>query len=86
LEIGASERGLRRYLSVRGGLAVTTALSSASSDTLGHLGPAALTAEDTIGLHGPANAPFLVDPGPRLGEGRHLPTPGEVVELTVTLG
>lgn len=86
LEIGASERGIRRYLSVRGGIDVAVALGSASSDTLAHLGPEALTAGDTIGLHGPANAPFLVDPGPRLGEGRHLPAPGEVVELTVTLG
>lgn len=86
LELGASERGLRRYLSVRGGMEVPAALGSASSDTLAHLGPAALTAGDTIGLQGPATAPFLVDPGPRLGEGRPLPAPGEVVELTVTLG
>ncbi|MFF8893043.1 5-oxoprolinase subunit B/C family protein [Brevibacterium casei] len=86
LEIGANERGIRRYLSVRGGIDVAAALGSASSDTLAHLGPEPLTAGDTIGLHGPATAPFLVDPGPRLGEGRHLPGPGEVVELTVTLG
>ncbi|WP_291799392.1 urea amidolyase family protein [Brevibacterium sp.] len=84
LELGPAERGVRRYLALRGGIAVETALGSASSDTLGHLGPAALSAGDTVELHGPAAAPHLVDPD--LGGGRRLPAPGETVELTLTLG
>ncbi|MCM1011872.1 urea amidolyase family protein [Brevibacterium sp. XM4083] len=86
LELGPTETGARRYLAVRGGIIADTALGSASADTLAHLGPAALTAEETIDLAAPSTAPHLVDPGPRLGADRVLPAPGDLVELTVTLG
>lgn len=86
LELGPTNTGARRYLAVRGGIIADTALGSASADTLAHLGPAALTAGDTIDLGDPVTAPHLVDPGPRLGADRVLPGPGDLVELTVTLG
>lgn len=86
LELGPTETGARRYLAVRGGIIADTALGSASADTLAHLGPAALTAGDTIDLGEPVTAPHLVDTGPRLGADRVLPAPGDLVELTVTLG
>lgn len=86
IELGAVTKGVRRYLAIRGGIAAPTALGSASADTLGHLGPDALTAGDTVGLNDPRTAPHLVDPGPRLGEEPTLPAPGDLVELTVTLG
>jgi KipI family sensor histidine kinase inhibitor len=86
LELGPTETGARRYLAVRGGIIADTALGSASADTLAHLGPAALTAGDTIDLGDPVTAPHLVDPGPRLGADRVLPAPGDLVELTVALG
>lgn len=86
IDLGAVTKGVRRYLAIRGGIAAPTALGSASADTLGHLGPAALTAGDTVGLNDPRTAPHLVDPEPRLGEDRTLPAPGDLVELAVTLG
>jgi KipI family sensor histidine kinase inhibitor len=84
LELGPTERGIRRYLAIRGGIAVDTALGSASADTLAGLGPAALNTGDSIELHAPTTAPHLVDPHP--APARELPQAGETVALTVTLG
>ena len=44
LTIGAPETGLRSYLAVRGGFAVTPVLGSRATDTLAGIGPAALVA------------------------------------------
>ncbi len=84
LELGPAERGVRRYLAVRGGIDVETALGSSSADTLAGLGPAAVVKGTTLGVHDPRTAPHLVDPAP--ARPRDLPQAGETVEMTVTLG
>ncbi|AZU01387.1 urea amidolyase family protein [Brevibacterium linens] len=84
LELGPTERGVRRYLAVRGGIAVETALDSSSADTLAGLGPAAVDKGTTVGVHDPRTAPHLVDPTPT--QPRELPQAGETVTLSVTLG
>ncbi|UZD61383.1 urea amidolyase family protein [Brevibacterium sp. JSBI002] len=84
LELGPAERGVRRYLAVRGGIAVETALDSSSADTLAGLGPAAVDKGTTVGVHDPRTAPHLVDPDPT--QPRNLPQAGETVTLSVTLG
>ncbi|WP_423059028.1 carboxyltransferase domain-containing protein [Brevibacterium linens] len=84
LELGPTERGVRRYLAVRGGIDVETALGSSSADTLAGLGPAAVDKGTTLGVHDPRTALHLVDPA--LARTRALPQAGETVEMTVTLG
>ena len=84
LELGPAERGVRRYLAVRGGIDVETALGSSSADTLAGLGPAAVVKGTTLGVHDPRTALHLVDPA--LARTRALPQAGETVEMTVTLG
>ncbi|SMX92231.1 sensor histidine kinase inhibitor, KipI family [Brevibacterium iodinum ATCC 49514] len=84
LELGPTERGVRRYFAVRGGIAVETALDSSSADTLAGLGPAAVDNGTTVGVHAPRTAPHLVDPNP--AQPRDLPQAGETVTLSVTLG
>ena len=84
LELGPAERGVRRYLAVRGGIDVETALGSSSADTLAGLGPAAVDKGTTLSVHDPRTAPHLVDPIP--ARPRDLPQAGETVEMTVTLG
>lgn len=60
LRVGAPTRGLRTYLSVRGGIDVEPVLGSRSTDTLARLGPApvregdVLAVGDTAGLAQPA--------------------------------
>ncbi|WP_098731484.1 urea amidolyase family protein [Brevibacterium epidermidis] len=84
LELGPAERGVRRYLAVRGGIDVETALGSSSADTLAGLGPAAVVKGTTLSVHDPRTALRLVDPIP--ARPRDLPQAGETVEMTVTLG
>ncbi|MEJ5943824.1 biotin-dependent carboxyltransferase family protein [Pseudokineococcus basanitobsidens] len=57
LRLVAPEAGLRTYLAVRGGLDVPPVLASRSTDVLAGLGPAALSAGDSLGV-GPAPARF----------------------------
>ena len=84
LELGGTDQGARRYLALRGGIDVCTALGSASTDTLAGLGPSALETGRVLRLHDPRTAPHLVDPHPR--SECALPRPGETVTMTVTLG
>ncbi|WP_350269263.1 urea amidolyase family protein [Brevibacterium sp. CBA3109] len=86
LELGMTERGTRAYIAFRGGIETETALGSASTDTLAHLGPARLEPDTTVILGSPESAPHLVDPVRGSGHERHLPAPGETIELSVTLG
>src|SRR5699024_11048232 len=65
LELGGTGQGARRYLALRGGIDVCTALGSASTDTLAGLGPSALETGRVLRLHDPRTAPHLVDPHPR---------------------
>ncbi|TSI15935.1 urea amidolyase family protein [Brevibacterium aurantiacum] len=86
LELGTTERGTRAYIAFRGGIETETALGSASADTLAHLGPAHLEPDSTVALGRPDSAPHLVDPVRGSGHERHLPAPGETIEMSVTLG
>ncbi|WP_166823300.1 5-oxoprolinase subunit B/C family protein [Brevibacterium limosum] len=84
LDLGPTERGVRRYVAVRGGIDVETALDSSSADTLAGLGPAAVDKGTTVSVHDPRTAPHLVDPNPT--QPRDLPQAGETVMLSATLG
>ncbi|WCE39067.1 urea amidolyase family protein [Brevibacterium sp. BDJS002] len=86
LELGTAECGTRAYIAFRGGITTETALGSASADTLAGLGPAHLEPDTTVALGRPESAPHLVDPVRSAGGQRHLPAPGETIELSVTLG
>ncbi|MDN6133202.1 MAG: urea amidolyase family protein [Brevibacterium sp.] len=86
LDLGAAERGIRRYLAFRGGIEAESALESRSSDTLAHLGPAALESGTRVGIGDGRTAPHLVDAGAHSAQNRHLPVPGETLTMTVTLG
>ncbi|TGD38198.1 5-oxoprolinase subunit B/C family protein [Brevibacterium aurantiacum] len=86
LELGMTERGTRAYVAFRGGIETEIALGSASADTLAHLGPAPLEPDTTVALGRPESAPHLVDPARGSGHERHLPAPGETIEMSVTLG
>ena len=50
LSLGTLRRGLRAYVSVRGGFDVTPILGSRSRDTLGGIGPAPLSADDILAI------------------------------------
>jgi KipI family sensor histidine kinase inhibitor len=89
LRLGAARDGLRAVIAVRGGLALSAALGSLASDTLGGLGTvehggSPLAPGTLVPLRGPAAAPAAVDPEP--APRTPLPTPGAVVELRVVLG
>ncbi|UXU80298.1 urea amidolyase family protein [Paracoccus sp. SMMA_5_TC] len=81
LFIAPPQAGMRSYLAIRGGYAVGAVLGSAATDTLAHVGPAALTDGATLHL---ANHPALAVAEPV--EEPALPRSGDVVELPVTLG
>ncbi|NQX29755.1 biotin-dependent carboxyltransferase family protein [Microbacteriaceae bacterium VKM Ac-2854] len=55
------ERGLRRYLAVRGGIEAEVELGSRSADTLSGLGPAALGRGDVLALGRPADPVPAID-------------------------
>jgi biotin-dependent carboxylase-like uncharacterized protein len=50
IEIGRPAQGLRSYLAVRGGIEAVPVLGSRSTDVLGGLGPAPVTAGQTLAL------------------------------------
>jgi biotin-dependent carboxylase-like uncharacterized protein len=50
LRLGVSERGVRSYLAVRGGIDVPPVLGSRSTDTLAGLGPRPLAVGDRVGV------------------------------------
>lgn len=69
LEVGRAESGLRSYVAVRGGFAVTPVLGSRSTDLLSGLGPPVLSAGTLlpVGAPGPdpvTGADVLATPGP----------------------
>jgi biotin-dependent carboxylase-like uncharacterized protein len=60
LRVGVASEGLRCYLAVRGGFALPRVLGSVSSDVLSGLGPAPISAGDTVSLaHRPAAEPLV---------------------------
>jgi KipI family sensor histidine kinase inhibitor len=84
LRVGATRDGLRTVVAIRGGIALEPVLGSLATDTLAHLGPAALTAGDVLPLHGPGAAGAAVERtrAPRIP----LPVAGDTVELEIVLG
>ena len=75
-------RGMRAYLALRGGFAVTPVLGSAATDTLAHIGPPTLRAGDGVGAG--LNPAGSVIAYPEAAPA--LPMAGEEVLLPVTLG
>ncbi|QUW20033.1 biotin-dependent carboxyltransferase family protein [Agrococcus sp. Marseille-Q4369] len=84
LRIGAITAGLRALVTVRGGIALESALGSLATDTLADLGPEPLAAGDVVPLHGPAAAPYAVEPVPE--PLASPPAPGQEVRLRIVLG
>ncbi|NQX12053.1 biotin-dependent carboxyltransferase family protein [Microbacteriaceae bacterium VKM Ac-2855] len=83
LAFGSVERGLRRYLAVRGGIDAPTELGSRSTDTLSGLGPPRLRAGDVL-PSGIASTPVpVIDWMPLDPPG---PAPGETTALAVRRG
>jgi allophanate hydrolase subunit 2 len=81
LHLEHPSHGLRYTVAVRGGLRAATVLSSLSTDTLAGLGPDPLAPGALVAVGD--EAPFAVDPYP---VPRGLPSPGDLVELPITLG
>ena len=79
LRLGRPRSGLRTYLSVRGGIAVSPVLGSRSTDVLSGLGPPPLAAGDLVPVGEPSGQPH-VDVAPV-----RLPDPGAVT-LRATAG
>lgn len=65
LTLGATERGLRTYLAVRGGFAAPQQATSSSRDTLAGLGPEPLAAGDRLTLAAESSA-VVGNPAPPL--------------------
>jgi KipI family sensor histidine kinase inhibitor len=80
--VGLPERGMRSYLALRGGFDVAPVLGSTATDTLAQIGPAALSAGDTIAIL-PASAGALVSSGVPAFD---MPGPTETVVLDVVMG
>lgn len=79
--------GMRSYLALRGGYAVSPVLGSAATDTLAHVGPPPVLAGAVLGLaRAPALATGLPDPDPDADCGPALPAAGDLVRLPVILG
>lgn len=89
LHIGALTAGLRCIIAIRGGLALTPALGSVATDTLGGIGALdlpriGLRAGDVLPLFGPTGAASAVDPA--VPERDPLPASGDVIDLRIVLG
>lgn len=81
LRLGSPDRGLRTYLSVRGGVDVAPVLGSRSTDTLGRVGPPPVRAGDLLPVGTPSAQFPRVDHAPH----RNAPSTGPTV-LEVTMG
>jgi len=80
VRLGQPETGLRTYVAVRGGLAVTPVLGSCSTDVLSGIGPAPLREGDRLAV-GPRPAAF-----PALDVAPVADPEGGELELRVLLG
>ncbi|RJE78811.1 carboxyltransferase domain-containing protein [Paracoccus sp. JM45] len=79
--IDSPAQGMRSYLSIRGGFDIPPVLGSHSTDTLAHIGPAALTSGDAVA---PAGRPAFAIADRMTAP--DLPAAEDVVVLPVTLG
>jgi len=83
LLLGEPRAGIRSYLAVRGGFAVTPVLGSCAADTLANIGPLPLAAGDVLPIRPVARGALVAL---RESPPADLPTLGEVVTLDVVLG
>ncbi len=83
LLIGEPEAGVRSYLAVRGGFALTPVLGSLSWDSLAEVGPAPLAAGDRLPLAPVQTGALVALPA---DDEAALPQAGDLVELDITLG
>lgn len=82
VSVGVPSQGMRSYLAVRGGFAVTPVLGSAAMDTLSGLGPPPVAAGDRLALNpAPEAVAESKPPAPRW-----LPSATDVVTLDVAMG
>ncbi|MFK4789091.1 biotin-dependent carboxyltransferase family protein [Microbacterium sp. ZW T5_56] len=72
LELGFATRGIRAYVAVRGGLAMTPVLGSRSRDTLAGLGPEPLRVGDELAVGRTTLPLHLVDIAPWRVPGDHV--------------
>lgn len=80
VRVGVPQRGMRNYLAVRGGLDVPRLLGSASTDTLGGIGPEPLHAGVELRIGAVPDAPLAgIDVFPAA-------EPADIVELVVDPG
>lgn len=83
LTLGAPTAGLRSYLAIRGGFAVTPVLGSLSTDTLAQVGPAPLAAGDRLALQpAPGGLAVSIDEQPAFA----MPQRDQVITLDVVMG
>lgn len=80
VRIGAPQVGMRNYLGVRGGIDAPVLLGSRSTDTLGGIGPASLSAGDELAIGPEPDAP------PAGHDIFPAAEPPEVIELVVDRG
>lgn len=80
ISLGQPRAGMRSYLAVRGGFAVTPVLDSRSHDTLSRLGPPPVRVGDILPIGGDTG------PYPKLGQAPVAPITDEPLELDVVRG
>lgn len=83
VSIGYAQKGARAYLGIRGGFDAENVLSSASTDTLSHLGPRQIIAGDTLyKKRQKPTASVMIETLPK----KDLPQSGDTVTLDVVMG
>lgn len=83
LSLGEPRAGIRSYLAVRGGFAITAVLGSRSTDTLAHVGPPSIKAGDVLPVHAVTRGAIVgASETPRAD----LPTIQQTVVLDVVMG
>lgn len=84
LTLASPGAGVRAYVALRGGWQVAPVLGSCATDTLAHVGPAAVQAGDCLPVGGVEPAALQAVHLPEMREA--LPRPGQTVTLDVVLG
>ena len=83
LALGQPRAGIRSYLAVRGGFAVTPVLGSCATDTLSRIGPRPIAAGDVLAIRPVTRGAVVGWPAPPALD---LPTSQHTVTLDVVMG